>query len=100
MGAGIVHVVTKAHKPWCDSVSIAENVMFFARQVAVPLGRQVTFFVTFGVRSEPPYLRQTVGRYLPSSVLGLHVQSMLPPALIGDRIRLLVRIARLAADCW
>jgi len=35
-------------------------------------------------------LRQVVGRYSPSSVLGVHVQAMLPARLIGDNIKYLL----------
>ena len=81
----------------CDSES--------ASTAAIAFGQLLTIFVSFCVfridtwlAIHHDYLRQDEGRYLPSSVLGVHVQAILPPMSVGDSTRyLLMLVIRLLA---
>ena len=88
-GDEIVPFVTNVRKRCCAADTIAETVKRIAVVAGVVFGHVVTFrgnllsdrhLMTGGVL----YLRQTVGRYLPSTVLGLQDHSILPACVIGD----------------
>jgi hypothetical protein len=91
-GIGIVPLVTKACKRCLIGISDVENVIWMVWWLHVTNGQIVTLFVSlcrgrrFSGISEI-HLRQVVGRYFASRVLGVHLHSMLPAWVIGDSSR-------------
>lgn len=87
------------------AASIAETTNLFANKViarpcssTAMLGQLVTWQVSLCAprRFWLNYFRQDVGRYLPSSVLGVHDHRMLPLRVLGDSTSKALRMAWLA----
>lgn len=82
----IVALITKAARPKLEGPGGAQNVTGSKTWVSIKFGQIVTYFVSSrDVVSLPAVFiqrRQVEGRYLPGSVLAVHVQLMLPPATV------------------